>query len=86
MQGIDLDFEVLALWIILMMRWPLLSEYLSRHPKVVNNMSDKALSRFPDMPDKFKLLLQSEDVIQVLNGFSVGKKLDEKVIRQIAQL
>jgi hypothetical protein len=69
-----------------MMRWPLFSEYMSRHPKIINHLSDLNLSDFPDMPEKYKLLFHHEGFIRVLGGYRIGKKLDEKAIRQIAEL
>jgi hypothetical protein len=85
-EGIELDFEILVLWIILMMRWPIFSEYLSRHPHLVNHLSDNSLTNFPDMSQELKLLLHNNDLINVINGYGTNTKLDEKAIRQIAQL
>ncbi len=83
-QGIELDFEILVLWVILMMRWPILSEYISRHPDLVEHLSD--VTNFQDIPEKLKLLLSNEDLINVVKGKDIGKILDAKAIRQIAQL
>ena len=85
-QGIKFDFEILALWVILMMRWPILSDYISKHPDLLNHLSDESLTGFPDMPEKLKLLLSNKDFIRIVNGDGINTNLDETAIRQITQL
>jgi hypothetical protein len=85
-QGIKLDLEILVLWVILMMRWPKLSEYIYGHPDILNHLSDESFSSFPDLPKKLKLLLHNEDFIRIVNGEGVNRNLDETAIRQITQL
>jgi hypothetical protein len=85
-KGIELDFEILVLWVILMMRWPILSEYISRNPSIVNHLSDKSFTAFPDLPEELKVLLHNNDLIKVINGYGVNKTLDEKAIQVIAEL
>ena len=91
-NGIELDFEILVLWIILMTRWPILSEYISRHPDIINHISDKnhisdnSFTNFPDISEELKVLLHNKDPINIIKGDGINKNLDEKAIRQIAEL
>jgi hypothetical protein len=78
----------LALWTIVSLRWPLLAEYLSDNPQMVEQIAADP----PVDPDKLNIpvnlraLFKDEDVKQVIKGEGIGESLDPKIVRACALL
>jgi hypothetical protein len=81
MKGIDLDFDKLALWTIITMRWPILGDHLSTHPMDTGKMV--RFSRIPNEMDK--LVLDKGEILKVIRGDGIGKSLDAKAVETMAE-
>jgi hypothetical protein len=74
----------LALWTIVQLRWPLLAEYLEKHPEKVDVITGIAQDgeddpEFKDLRD----LALSEEVKSVFNGQVVATKIDQETVRRL---
>ncbi|HEU5320638.1 MAG TPA: P-loop NTPase fold protein, partial [Methylomirabilota bacterium] len=78
LAGVGIDRRRLALWTIVTLRWPLLAEYLERHPATVNQLVD---GRPPeDLDPSLQRLFRDRDVVDTVRGADVGVGLDEDTI------
>jgi KAP family P-loop domain len=86
---VDIGMKQLALWTILLLRWPVLAEYLEDHPEIVEHFSEKlpAGEKLPvSIPEELHKLFQDESVRNVINGKNVGICLDANAISYCAYL
>lgn len=79
------DFEQLALWVILSLKWPMLAEYLEKNPeKIAYIGTDNDIS---DIPDDLKILFKDKEVKEVVICKNLPNvkptTIDEKTIREI---
>ena len=81
MKRVNVDFEKLALWTIITMRWPVLGDYLSAHPQDIKNL-DKA-SQLPTNVTKL-LELDKSEIKNVITGKN-GNSLDAETIEALDQ-
>ena len=83
--GVNIVMEQLALWTIIVLRWPLLAEYLEKHPEMVefigNTLQDDALES-----EYMRNLFQDEEVCNVIKGKGADTCLDADAIRSCAYL
>ncbi len=89
LTGVDIESRQLALWTIIVLRWPLLSEYLEDHPEMVKYIATylPVREQLPDgIPPNMRKLFQDERVCNVVRGKQIGTSLDEEVIRACAYL
>lgn len=92
LTGINIDPDILPLWTILSMRWPLLTETLSRYPEAVklaiggfeNDQERKELIN--RISEDTKELLNRQEVIDVVKGKDIGVTFDEKTVSLCASL
>ncbi len=80
--GIRISQQELALWTILDMRWPELSEYLEENPSKVNFIGKEQSVLEQEVPRKLRPLFMNKDVKKVVEGDAndVTEKLDEDII------
>ena len=82
LKGMDLDFDKLALWTIISMRWPVLSDYLSIHPEDIENIRNE--SKIPNEIIGI-MTLNKNEVLNVINGEGIGKSLGAFDIEFLSQ-
>lgn len=80
---IDIDRDRLALWSILSLRWPLLSDYLEKNPEMVQAIVQQKLI---SIPKNLEDLAKDNDVLNTVKGGPKNKPLDSDTIRQCALL
>jgi hypothetical protein len=85
LEGRSVSPEALALWTIVELRWPLLSDLLAAHPQWAN---DLAKGKVPDnnkIPKTLKELFGDDEVRGVFAGDAGGSSLslDEEAVRRI---
>jgi Cdc6-like AAA superfamily ATPase len=78
----EMDPKKLALWTIIILRWPLLAEYLADHPEMINGIDKEKLT----IDETLQKLFQDPSVRDVINGEGVDTSLDERAIRDFAGL
>ena len=81
--GIDINLENLALWTIIMLRWPDLAEFLYDHPENVEYIgSDNDLNDLSDLDEikQLKPLFRNSAVIKVIKGENIGSFIDKNTI------
>lgn len=85
-DGDPIRMEQLVLWTILMLRWPILADFLGDHPKAIELLREGKVP--PGVPNELEGLFTDEDVQQVVLGEaeSVDASLDEEAIRAYAGL
>lgn len=81
--GVNIVMKQLALWTIVVLRWPLLAEYLEDHPEMVGYIGGPVQDSIPEDLHK---LFGDEEVHGVIRGKDVGISLDESAIRSCAYL
>jgi hypothetical protein len=72
----------LGLWVILEMRWPLLADYLVRHPEAV---ADIGVEPHAAAPEVIASLFADPDVARVVQGEGTGTTLSPGNIRALAR-
>jgi hypothetical protein len=77
--------EQLALWTIIVLRWPLLAEFLKNHPEMVGYIG-KPLQSSALASEDLRNLFQDEKVSEVIAGGNTGVALDTEAIRACAHL
>ncbi|MEA3324009.1 MAG: FxSxx-COOH system tetratricopeptide repeat protein [Euryarchaeota archaeon] len=76
LSGGTIEPKKLALWTIIILRWPLLAEYLEIHPEMV-----KEIGKETSTVDKnLRVLFKDQNVIDVIEGRGVDASVDEKAI------
>jgi energy-coupling factor transporter ATP-binding protein EcfA2 len=60
--------ELLALWTILLLRWPVVGEFLQRHPEQVDLLAEPLKEPLPDITRLFPRLIEDTDFLRVLRG------------------
>lgn len=86
---VDIGMKQLALWTILLLRWPLLAEYLEGHPEAAECFSEQLPpgEKLPaSIPEELHKLFQDESVRNVIHGKNVGICLDANAITYCAYL
>ncbi|PWB50717.1 MAG: hypothetical protein C3F06_11660 [Candidatus Methanoperedenaceae archaeon] len=85
MRGGSMETEKLALWTIILLRWPLLAEFLEEHPEMVEFIGNESI---PDdrIPQHLQRLFMDSNIIDVIKGKGVGVMLDEDTIRNLNDL
>jgi hypothetical protein len=83
LSHIDIDRDRLALWSILSLRWPLLSDYLEKNPEKVQAIVQQNLL---SVPKNLEDLVKDNDVLNTVKGGPKNKPLDSDIIRQCALL
>lgn len=85
MRGGSMETEKLALWTIILLRWPLLAEFLEEHPEMVEFIGNESI---PDdrIPQHLRKLFMDSNIIDVIKGKGVGVMLDEDTIRNLNDL
>lgn len=85
MRGGSMETEKLALWTIILLRWPLLAEFLEEHPEMVEFIGNESI---PDdrIPQHLQKLFMDSNIIDVIKGKGVGVMLDEDTIRNLNDL
>jgi hypothetical protein len=93
LTGIDINPDILPLWTILSMRWPLLTETLSKYPEAVKLVGKRfktekekndLINRIPEGTNE---LLSRQEVKDVVKGKGIlGATLNQKNIRLCASL
>jgi hypothetical protein len=86
--NIKLDFESLALWTILSLRWPQLAEYIMREPDKINLIGRKPGKG--KVPEHLEELFFDRDktVQKVVNGDVEGTRaqLTPRIVKKLAGL
>ncbi len=85
MRGGSMETEKLALWTIILLRWPLLAEFLEEHPELVEFIGNESI---PDdrIPQNLRKLFQDSNIIDVIKGKGIGVMIDEDTIRNLNDL
>jgi hypothetical protein len=89
LAGISIGMKELALWTIVVLRWPLLAEHLEDHPEMVKYLTEISLgdTKLPeDTPANLSQLFQSESVRNIMRGKGIRASLTEDVIRRCIYL
>ena len=73
----------LGLWVILEMRWPLLADYLVRHPEAV---SDIGVKPHAGAPEVIASLFADPDIARVVEGAGTGTRLSPGDISALARV
>jgi Cdc6-like AAA superfamily ATPase len=81
--GENIVMEQLAQWTIMVLRWPILAEYLAEHPEMAEHIGTPLQDK---VPERLRELFQDEEVRNVIEGKVIGMQLDEKAIRSCAYL
>lgn len=76
MLMLDIDLDQLALWTILMMRWPELARYLHNHPETFRCIGKKIKKEGSIVDPGFHDLFRDENMIRV------AKRIDSKVMEK----
>ena len=71
-KGGNIDRAILALWIIVELRWPLLAEYLTEHPEKVENIRERNPPADEGLDADVKKLFVAEEVVKVIDGNAEG--------------
>jgi hypothetical protein len=74
------DADKLAMWTLLLMRFPTLADYLAHHPEMVDADS------IQDMPGQLQALFHSENVQRLLKGESMSGPLSATTIKACVSL
>ena len=72
--GMNIDREILALWTILELRWPLLSEYLMAYPDAIECIRKDELPTDNQLEENLISLFKAQEVLRVLDGDAEGIK------------
>ena len=85
LEGRSVSPEALALWTIIALRWPLLSDLLAAHPQWVNDLANGKAPHNNKIPKTLKELFGNDEVRGVFAGDADGLSLslDEEAVRQI---
>ncbi len=83
LEGGDMETGPLALWTLMELRWPLLADYLSDHPEMVERIGSELAS--DGIPPDIKELFTDGAVLAVVQGNDPVRRpaLDERTIRKI---
>ncbi len=79
----DIEREPLVLWTLMELRWPVLADYLTDHPEMIEKIGSEPE---PDgIPPDVRKLFTESDVVAVVQGTDPVKSpaLDEVTIRRI---
>ncbi len=81
--GGDMETGPLALWTLMELRWPLLADYLTDHPEMVERIGSELAS--DGIPSDIKELFTDSTVLAVVQGNDPVRRpaLDERTIRKI---
>ena len=81
--GGDIETGPLALWTLMELRWPLLADYLSDHPEMVERIGTEMAS--DGIPLDIQELFADRAVVAVVQGIDPVRRpaLNERTIRQI---
>ncbi len=81
--GRDMETGPLALWTLMELRWPLLADYLTDHPEMVERIGSELAS--DGIPPDIKELFTDGAVLAVVQGNDPLRRpaLDERTIRKI---
>ncbi len=82
MKRVDVDFDKLALWTIITMRWPVLGDHLSAHPGDIQKLDKPS-----ELPTEINKLydFNKTEISDVITGKDIGKSLDVEAIKMLAQ-
>jgi hypothetical protein len=86
---VDIGMKQLALWTIILLRWPRLAEFMEEHPEMAEHFSEQSPTgvNLPEsIPEELHKLFQDEGVRNVMNGKNVSVCLDVNAIRYCAFL
>jgi KAP-like P-loop domain-containing protein len=83
LEEVKMDRQKLALWTILSMRWPLLSQYLERKPEKISFIMQNKKPRDKELDENMKKLFSNKDVIMIVQGLEAGGPLDADAIRNL---
>ena len=88
LEGRSVSPEALALWTIIELRWPQLSDFLAAHPQFTADLANGKTPDNKSIPDDLKELFGDDEVKAVVKGDSMKdiSALDEDAIRQIVGL
>jgi hypothetical protein len=87
LEGRSVSPEALALWTIIELRWPLLSDLLAERPQLIADFADGKAMDNKSIPDVLKELFGDDEVKEVVGGGSGGvSALNENDIKQIVGL
>ena len=83
LEGGDMETGPLALWTLMELRWPLLADYLSDHPEMVERIGSELTS--DGIPADIKELFTDSAVLAVVQGNDPVRRpaLNERTIRKI---
>ncbi len=83
LEGGDMETGPLALWTLMELRWPLLADYLTDHPEMVERIGSELAS--DGIPADIKELFTDGAVLAVVQGNDPVRRpaLDERTIRKI---
>ena len=81
--GRDMETGPLALWTLMELKWPLLADYLTDHPEMVERIGSELAS--DGIPPDIKELFTDGAVLAVVQGNDPVRRpaLDERTIRKI---
>ncbi len=81
--GGDIETGPLALWTLMELRWPLLADYLSDHPEMVERIGSELAS--DGIPPDIKELFKDSAVVAVVQGNDPVRRpaLNERTLRKI---
>jgi hypothetical protein len=83
--GENIVMKQLALWTILVLRWPVLAEYLEVHPEKVEQIGKPLPNEVPET-EHLRELFQNDEVRDVIKGKGIGISLDKSAIQACACL
>ncbi len=83
LEGSDMETGPLALWTLMELRWPLLADYLTDHPEMVERIGSELAA--DGIPSDIKELFTDSAVLAVVQGNDPVRTpaLDERTIRKI---
>jgi len=87
LEGSVVGFE-LALWTIVLMRWPILAELLETQPDLADLLCSDTMdsARAPDGKSEVGQLFRNAEVRRAFGGLSNGTRLDAEALRRCLRL
>jgi hypothetical protein len=85
MRGGKMETAKIGLWTIVLLRWPLLAEFLEKNPEMVEFIGKESIPE-DKIPENLQKLFIDSDIIDVIKGKNLGVMIDEDTIRDLNDL
>ena len=85
LRVVNIDYKILALWIILNLRWPELGSYLEKDPTRISEIGKQVKELSDGIPVALRPLFSNRDVIDIVKGKDIGMELNETNIKSIIE-